>query len=268
MPLLSRVFKQPPVNGIYSYRIPGPGADDAGEAVESNGEADLSGNSEQLPEKSLSPPEPENEDNEAAMALAAEERIEDAVRQGYLEGKAEGKAEAEAASRELLEKASRKLKEAGEEARDCLQQARRRAREIVSASETDIVELAVAIAEKLIISQLELAPQKVTQIVRESMRRLADEEEQLEVYLHPADLPVCRKSLGGQFATAGAPGSRLELLPDERLSRGSCRIESESSTVEYLLDAELKKIRETLLEIASTKKQSESREEELAYAGS
>jgi flagellar assembly protein FliH len=261
-PLLSRVFKKPRISGTYRYPVPGPAAGQAGAAtVKSAGEkAGPPGGSKHRQKEGLSSPE----DNDRDAALAQKERLESAARQGYLEGLAEGKAEAEARARELLEEASRKLKEAEQEAAASLQQARQKAREIVSASEADIVELSVAIAEKLIQDQLEIAPQKVARVVQESLRHFSDEEEQLAVYLHPVDLPACRKSLE-QVTGAAALETRLKLLPDERLPRGSCRIESESSTVEYLLDEELKKIRETLLQIASTKEQTESQEEELTY---
>ena len=63
---------------------------------------------DQLQKEGLSSPE----DNDRDAALAQKERLESAARQGYLEGLAEGKAEAEARARELLEEASRKLKEA------------------------------------------------------------------------------------------------------------------------------------------------------------
>ena len=86
-------------------------------------------------------------------------------------------------------------------------------------------------------------------IVRESINSLPEEEE-VEVYLHPEDLPACLSEFG-QTEQSGCPHIK-EFLPDERLSRGSCRVESESSTAEYLLDEELEKIRATLLEMAST----------------
>lgn len=261
MPLLSRVFKQPGVSGIHYYQVPGPveTRSSGTAAVESaKKEAVPPGDRERLAKETLPLPE----DRERA-ARAEEERIEIASRQGYLEGLEEGKAEGETRSRELLEEAVRKLEEARQKAEACLQQARQQARQIVGSSEAKIVELSVAIAEKLIQDQLEIAPEKVTRIVQESIRCFPDEKERLKVYLHPVDLPVCREELG-QSANNTAGETRLKLLPDERLSRGSCRVESENGTAEYLLDDELKKIRETLLQIASANK--DSRKEEPAYA--
>lgn len=267
MLLLSRVYKRPHISGICAYHVPGTEAGSGGVASvkEAEKKTGLPVSSDQLQNNGDSALQEDN--NCAGASFQSEKELrETSARQGYHEGMARGKAEAEAGARELLAKASWRLEEAEQEAASCLQQARLRAREIVSASETDIVELAVAIAEKLIQDQLEIAPQKVAHIVRESMNRhFPGQGEQLEVYLHPVDLPACRKSLE-QFAEEGAAGTRIRLLPDERLSRGSCRIESESSTVEYLLNNELEKIRETLLQTASAKESGELREKELACA--
>lgn len=264
MPLLSRVYKKPCISGICSYQIPGLEAGASGYAPGKGVEK----RSEQpactaQPRSGVAlPPE-----NKSPAARAGGGSLEDAAKPGCPEEAENRRAEAEAGAKELLKKASRKLEEAEQEAAACLQQARLRAREIVSASENEIVELSVAIAEKLIQDQLEIAPRKVAGIVRKTMsRHFPREEEQLEVYLHPVDLPACRKDLE-QFAEVSAAGAGIKLLPDEQLSRGSCRIESESSMVEYLLNDELERIRETLLQIAPAKEQKESREEALAYAG-
>ncbi len=265
MPLLSRVYKQPRVSGIYDYRV-SPEVEtetyDTAALMPVCNEAESPGDLNRQHKESC--PLSESDDHAIAADGVEECTVETATRQGYLEGLAEGKAEAESRSKELLEEAFQKLDEAEREAASCLQQARQKAREIVRASEADIVELSVAIAEKLIQDQLEIAPHKVARIVKESIGHFSDEEAQLEVYLHPEDLVACRKNLdppGGSAAEA-----RLKLLPDERLSRGSCRVESESSTAEYLMNDELKKIRETLLQIASAAEQGESGEEELTYA--
>lgn len=266
MPLLSKIIKRPRLNGIHDYLVPGPagGEPPAGAAVESSaGEPAASGRAE-LSQGDM-PALPEDGCSAAAAVEKEREAIESAVRQGFLQGIAEGKAEAEARSRELLGEASRRLTEAEQEAALCLKEARQRARDIVCSSEADIVELSVAIAEKLLFDQLEIAPRKVARIVQESLRHFPDEKEPLEVFLHPADLPVCRKELE-QSAEGAVVIERLRLLPDELLPRGSCRIESGNGTAEYLLSEELKKIRETLLQIALEKDHREQQEEELAYA--
>ncbi|HHX86755.1 MAG TPA: hypothetical protein GX693_01095 [Firmicutes bacterium] len=253
MPLLSRVYKRPVVQGIHYYQPP-PGQAEGNDGDSVCGVQGSSGGAENTLKETLPPAEskPKKE------AGPSKEQIERWVRKGYQKGKAE----AEARYKELLETASQKLSQVEQEAKSCLRQARQRAREILVASEANVVELSIAIAEKLVKNQLEAAPHTVAQIVRESINSLP-EEEQVEVYVHPEDLPACLTELS-QTEQAGRLQVK-EFLPDERLSRGSCRVESESGTVEYLLDEELEKIRATLLEMASAGEPADSQEGEAAY---
>lgn len=246
--MLSRILKQPRVSGIHDYLIPGPAAAEPPGAVALGEAGERSPSPDHpVPPGGVGPAEGESDPASETTAPSGEERARIAE-EGYRRGLEEGRAEVEARSGELLEEAARRLEEAHREAEACLQQARQGAREIIAASEAEIVKLAVAVAEKLIHDQLEIAPWKVSRIVQEAMRLFTGEGEQLQVYLHPADLSACRKSLE---LFADSAESRLMLLPDEGLSRGSCRIESESSIVEHLLKEELDKIRETLLETAA-----------------
>lgn len=266
MPLLSRVYKRPRISGICAYQVAGAGAGSIRVASGKGAEKEIGPPAGTGRLRGKGSPPLQSGAFAGTSIKAGEEPLENVAGSECPERAAGDKAEAEAGARELLEKACRRLEEAEQEAAACLQQARLRAREIISASEADIVELSVAIAEKLIQDQLEIAPRKVARIVQESMsRHFSREEEQLEVYLHPVDLPACRKGLEG-FAGGSTAGARIKLLPDERLSRGSCRIESENSMVEYLLNDELEKIRETLLQLASAEERKQSREEGLAYA--
>lgn len=250
MLLLSKVFKRPAVQGIHYYQPP-PGQVTGNAGDPDCSRQDHSGGSD-YQKHILSESKPKKED------VTSEEEIERLVSKGYQKGKAE----AEARYRELLETASQKLSQVEREAKSCLQQARQRAREILAASEANLVELSIAIAEKLINSQLEAAPHTVARIVRESINSLPAEEP-VEIYVHPEDLPACISELGQAGQNSGL--QIKEFLPDGRLPRGSCRVESESGKVEYLLDEELEKIRATLLEMAPADGPADSQEEEAAY---
>ncbi len=268
--MLSRILKGACINSVYAYKVPGPAGEEQVASVAS-GEP---GESESLFASAQSEQEDDNRvtsspgDSTPAAAGAADginkEKVDFAVEQGYREGFAQGKAEAAAAAEGLLNEAARKLDEAGEKAADCLEQAWRKAREIVRASEADLIELSVAIAEKLIHDELSAAPQKVARIVRETLRNFTGKEEKLKVYLHPVDLAACQDILLEGIEDGGR-GPALELVPDRSLPRGSCRIDSESSTAEYILSDELEKIRNKLLKIAPIKGHKKFQEEEQVH---
>lgn len=255
MPLLFRVYKQPQVTGRVFY----PASDQR--APESLPPRHLSQLAETV-QKEVSPAVQENavispdlSANEPSFVEPTEQAKEQWVRLGYEQGKE--KAEAECLS--LKQEMQSKLKEA----ELCLREARRHSREIIAASEIKVVELAVAAAERLLKTQLELVPDKIIQIVRETML-LLNGGEQLAVFVSPADLTVClgmQEQLKAEFTEV----NRLEILPDGDLTRGSCRIESASGTAEYLLQDESYRLKEMLLDVARQEETNKLAEERPSY---
>ncbi len=180
---------------------------------------------------------------EAAIRKAEkllEERFQECVKDGYEQGLA--RAEEECGSKK--EKADASLREA----ELTLREARQRSKEIIASSERKIVELAMAVAERLVYRQLDLEPETITSIARETVNML-NEGTQVDLHVNPADFEKCLEysiSLKKEHPDI----NKLEVLPDPQLPRGSCRVESESGVVEYLIDEEKDKLKEMLLKIA------------------
>ncbi len=214
---------------------------DAEEALDDAGE------SQQKKEKKKSP-------EEIAEAIL-EERMEQCVEEGY----EKGRKKAEDECRKMREEAQKKLKEAEE----CLMEARSRSKEIVAASEQKIVELSVAVAERLVHKQLEIDPEAITGIVRETLNIL-NGGEQVEIYVNPNDHDVCleqRENLKEEFTEI----IKLDLVADERVPSGSCRVESESGVAEYLLGEEKKQLEQMLLNVAREEAAEQAEEKGLLY---
>lgn len=248
MPLSSRIIKSAPVEGTAPY--PGEEGAGAGASPVTAAAAEPAvrdGAPPAAPEAAAQVPEsrpPDREEVEEKWAAA-----------GY----AQGKAKAEAECRRLREEAALKLREAEQS----LSRAHRRAREIIAASEKTVVRLAVAAAESLLRCQLELAPEKILHVVRETARSLP-EGEPVVLYVNPADLPAClqhRDSLRGELVNAPS----LEIAPDESLARGSCRGETDSGIAEYLQEAERARIEERLMEVARAEERRLLEEEDGEY---
>lgn len=200
-----------------------------------------------VPEKAAAPPPepgPSREEIEEKWAAT-----------GY----ARGKAKAEAEHRHLQKEAAQKIEEAGQ----YLEQASRRSREIIAASEKTIVRMAVAAAENLLHCQLDLSSEKIIHIVRKTMRELP-EGEAVTLYANPADLSSYRQITESlQRERVDLPA--LELLPDETLSRGSCRGETDSAIAEYLREEEQAQIEEKLMAVARDKERQLLEEEDGEY---
>ncbi len=179
------------------------------------------------------------------------EKMDQCIQEGYEKGKA--KAEKECLV--MQEEASAKLKEA----KSSLDESRRRSEEIIAASEKKIVELAVAVAERLVRKHLEIDPEAITGTVRETMNIL-NGGEQVEVYVNPSDLDPCltaREQLKDEFKEI----IKLDIFADENMPRGSCRVESESGVSEYIIDQEKNQLEQQLLRIARKEESGQAEEE-------
>jgi flagellar assembly protein FliH len=169
---------------------------------------------------------------------------EDAVREGYAEGQAQGRAEC-AADREHV----RGLIDAAGAAyqRFCLDQT------------PALVALATQIAEKLLLEQLSLEPQRVVVLVRHALEHLSASSH-IVVHLHPEDLPLVRPHLTLAEADEGAATSPsvaasrqsppVHLRADTTVERGGCWIESDQGEVEATLSGRLERLEQSLREVA------------------
>ena len=208
---------------------------------------------------------------EEAKEKAEQEGYSKGYGEGYAQGVEAGRQDGQQQGREEIMQQLEVLKNDAqrqvEEARNYLAEAQQRYRETIAESEKTVVDLAVGVAEKLLKVQLDLAPEKVMAIVRHSIGSLP-EGEAIRVFVNQEDYSVCeqyRDTLEEELKKVRPDLRTLEFIPDENLDRGSCRIESESGAVEYLLDDEKAQLRETLMELArkeAQKKLNESEEEE------
>ena len=112
--------------------------------------------------------------------------------------------------------------------------------------ERELVELSVAIAEKLIKRRLEVDPGTVTGIVQDAVQ-LAVGRTSLELRLSPEDL----ESLGDRVRGAvqeNARGMEVRLLGDETVTPGGCLVVTEHGEIDARIETMLTRITQELLE--------------------
>jgi flagellar assembly protein FliH len=188
----------------------------------------------------------------------AEKELEEKAEKRLLEAYEQGKARVEDECRLMRESAETKMREADL----LLREARQKSKEIVASSEHKVVELALAVAERLVRTQLEISPETITAIVRDTMNIL-NGGEQVELYVNPADLNSCQ-SFSAELKSEFREITKLDVLPDDSIPRGSCRVESECGVAEYLIDEEKAQLKETLLNLARGEEEKQA-EEDAAY---
>lgn len=111
------------------------------------------------------------------------------------------------------------------------------------------IELAVAVAGRLLFDKLQGGEFPIEEMVRQAVARLPAAPS-ITVYLHPDDLKLLRQRLGDeQLLPASGPDVRLEA--DAALGRGGCRAEAGEIHVLADLAEQLAELRQHLLWSAS-----------------
>lgn len=167
-----------------------------------------------------------------AEALAQADSIregahEEGYAEGLLEGRRDGSAEVAATARALAE------------ALGGLHELRI---EVAEAVERDAVELALALADKILAGALEVRPELVLESVQGALRRLGDRRS-VTVLLNPADLPTVAGAMGADAARATGV-ERFELQAEERVERGSAVVRTDEGEIDASVQTQLERARE------------------------
>jgi flagellar assembly protein FliH len=183
-----------------------------------------------------SPPLPRDAHQQILARAASEgERILDRARaQGYAEGHEkglkDGLAETTAAAQTL-----------GEALREVHELRRREAEEM----ERDAVELALALAGKILVGALQVEPERILEIVRGALRRVS-ERRRITVLVDPADIDLVSGALAELQVQAG--GIELcDVQADRRVGRGGAIVRTAEGEIDATVETQLERARELML---------------------
>lgn len=158
---------------------------------------------------------PTEEDVVAIFQRAKEDGYAAGLQEGNATGFAEGRKIAEievkaevARIQALLSKLDQDLHEMDQQVADSL------------------LELAIALARKMVTQALKLNPELIIPIVQESIRNLPNAMQHPRLFLHPEDAKLVLAHLSDQLEQ-----DQWCIREDEQLSRGGCRIEASGSEI-------------------------------------
>ncbi|WP_003544023.1 FliH/SctL family protein [Desulfotomaculum nigrificans] len=121
-----------------------------------------------------------------------------------------------------------------EQARQVLGQAREVYRQTLEQMESDIVDLAVDIAERVVMAQLAVEPQTIMQIAQEALE-LVKNRPVVTIYVSEADLAIIESNRARLLH--GLPGKvELNILVDNMVQPGGCRVETDQGQVDATLE--------------------------------
>jgi type III secretion protein L len=168
---------------------------------------------------------------EAAQAQAeeiraqAQQEYEEALRRGYQEGYEKGLAEWLRALEEV---------HAG-------------LTSLVEQAKPQIVRLALRVAEKILRQRLDLTPEAVVPMIDEALRSLrAQQNMRVLLRVHPDDRSILEPHRQRWMERLPWLGS-LDIVVDEDLPRGGCRIETDFGTVDATIETQIRVIERHLL---------------------
>lgn len=171
--------------------------------------------------------------------LAAAQAEADAIRaQARAEGHADGLEAGLAEGRAQVAAALAALESAVENVR-----ATREA--TAEAVERDAVELALRLAEKIVAGTLDAEPERVLDVVRGALRRLA-ERRHVTILVNPDDLELVRASAD---AFAGELGGieHCDVQSERRIARGGAIVRTDEGQVDASVETQLLRARELVV---------------------
>lgn len=155
------------------------------------------------------------------------------------EGFEQGRLEAERQVREQYEGMIR-------EARAVLEQAHETARRIVAESEPFLLELACAIAGKIVGRRLDEKPDWIKDLVREALKRSAGKDT-ITLCVAPSQFSYIQ-SVRDDLASVIDAQAELVIVPDHSVRDHGCVVKTAFGTVDARVDTQLSEIRQALLD--------------------
>jgi len=112
---------------------------------------------------------------------------------------------------------------------------------IVRETERQMVDLALALARRVVDRELTLAPDLVAAMAHVALERLG-EQTPATIRLNPADYSVVIAERGEQWE-----GTHVSVVPDLAVTRGGCLVESDFGVIDASVDAQLGELARALL---------------------
>lgn len=158
---------------------------------------------------------------------------EEALKRGYEEGIIRG-----------IEQGKNETKTIRDNARRVLEDSHRVSRNNIESQKNEIIELAFAIAEKIIGYKVSYDDTVILNIVEEAIGNVV-QKGQMIIRVNTIDYPAvdCKRE---QLLKLVHEGTIINVLKDDDIKIGGCKIETDVSTVDANIDSQLEKIKEAI----------------------
>jgi flagellar biosynthesis/type III secretory pathway protein FliH len=163
-----------------------------------------------------------------------------AYQKGYCDGVAKGLAEGEKAGFESAAKKNEPILKSFQEALLQLQNLRQ---ETYQRIEMEVVDLALAIARKVICREVEVDREVVVCVAREALAKIEDPGK-IKIKMNPSDLEYLEETKY-QLSDMMAQIDNATLIAEDSIQSGGCVIETNSGEIDARIEAQIQAIEET-----------------------
>lgn len=180
-------------------------------------------------------PSPAEEAQVSPAPLITAQQLEEIQQQAHKEGYEAGYAEGVAGGKKEIQQKVAKLEQ-------ILRTLQKPLEQLDDEMEEQLLTLALTMAKQIIRRELKVEPEHVIGAIREATACLPLSARNIQVLLHPDDAQVVRNHLSVSDAEEG-----WKIVDNPTVTRGGCRIVTESSTVDATLERRLSAVAAQLL---------------------
>jgi flagellar biosynthesis/type III secretory pathway protein FliH len=163
---------------------------------------------------------------------------ETAYRKGFEEGLVRGR-----------EEGNRQIEPAIELLREWGQILQAEKEELARRYESEVVELAFQIAERILGSEITTRPEAIVDVAKQALKKIVNVDE-VVLRVHPDDQKILEESCG-ELSREVSSGKPLEFRADTSIARGGCVVETESGMLDAQLGSQVDQLRALLKEPAT-----------------
>jgi len=163
-------------------------------------------------------------------------------KKGYKEGFEKGKKEAEEKYKKLENVLKKDFQEKIQSINTFLKNLEKESKELILNMDKEVLNLALNIAQKLILKEIERDPEISLRLIREALNYIAEGTE-LNIKVNPEEYKFLKENLLKHIP----PSQKIKLIPDESISKGGIFIETSLGVIDATFEKRWKKLLETLL---------------------
>lgn len=117
--------------------------------------------------------------------------------------------------------------------------------EIIKNSESEVVELVISIAKKVVKTETKLNKEILVHVVRDALKRLGEQPE-VHIHVHPDEVEILHNNLSQLKELV----LNIVIEPDETVESGGCVIHSQAGSIDSQLKTQFENIEKTLLAVS------------------